>query len=88
MLTPATPKSRAYTRVLNLMGWSLLIFLGLFTEFSSIDQLFFADIAIRRQLRHGYPLINIVLNILLCKQKPVILLRIKGITDPRIPNPR
>jgi membrane protease YdiL (CAAX protease family) len=44
MLTPATPKSRAYTRVLNLMGWSLLIFLGLFTEFSSIDQLFFAEI--------------------------------------------
>ena len=44
MLSPATPKTNAYTRVLNCIGWSLVIFLGLFTELSSIDQLFFAEI--------------------------------------------
>lgn len=44
MLSPATPKTNAYVRVLNLIGWSLVIFLGLFSELSTIDQLFFAEV--------------------------------------------
>ena len=44
MLSPTTPKANAYVRVLNLIGWSLVIFLGLFSELSTIDQLVFAEI--------------------------------------------
>lgn len=44
MLSPATPKTNAYVRVLNLIGWSLVIFLGLFSELSTLDQLVFAEI--------------------------------------------
>lgn len=44
MLSPTTPKTSAYTRVLNCIGWSLVIFLGVFAELSSIDQLFLAEI--------------------------------------------
>ncbi len=44
MLSPRTPSNHAYIRTLNLMGWSLVIFLGLFSELSILDQLFFAEV--------------------------------------------
>ena len=43
MLSPTTPNAASYRRVMNLMGWSLVIFLGLFSNLSVIDQLFFAE---------------------------------------------
>ena len=44
MLSPTTPNAAAYRRVLNLIGWSLVIFLGLFSNLSVLDQLVFAEI--------------------------------------------
>lgn len=44
MLSPQTPQTSAYIRVLNLIGWSLVIFLGTFTELSTIDQLLLTEI--------------------------------------------
>jgi len=43
MLSPNTPQASAYRRTLNLMGWSLLIFLGMFTELTVLDQMLFAE---------------------------------------------
>lgn len=43
MLSPMTPKTSEYVRVLNFIGWSLVIFLGVFSELSTIDQLFLAE---------------------------------------------
>ena len=44
MLSPNQPSSAAYRRALNLIGWSLVIFLGLFSTITTMDQLFFAEI--------------------------------------------
>ena len=44
MLLPTTPKTKNYVRVLNTLGWSLVIFLGVFSELSTLDQLIFAEI--------------------------------------------
>ena len=43
MLSPNAPSAAAYRRVLNLMGWSLVIFLGLFSDLTLIEQLFFTE---------------------------------------------
>ena len=40
MLSPITPAATAYRRVLNLIGWSLVIFIGLFTSLAVIEELF------------------------------------------------
>ena len=39
MLTPQVPSTKSYIRTLNLIGWSLVIFLGLFTQLSTLDLL-------------------------------------------------
>lgn len=44
MLTPQAPATHTYVRVLNCIGWSLVIFLGVFSELSTLDQLFIADL--------------------------------------------
>ena len=44
MLSPNQPSSAAYRRALNLIGWSLVIFLGFFSTITTMDQLFFAEI--------------------------------------------
>ena len=44
MLSKATPQASAYRRTMNLMGWSLLIFLGLFTDLNLLDQMLFAEL--------------------------------------------
>lgn len=44
MLSPNQPSSAAYRRALNLMGWSLVIFQGLFSTITTLDQLIFAEI--------------------------------------------
>lgn len=44
MLSNATPQASAYRRTMNLMGWSLLIFLGMFTELTVLDQMLFAEL--------------------------------------------
>ena len=44
MLSPNQPSSAAYRRALNLIGWSLVIFWGLFSTITTMDQLFFAEI--------------------------------------------
>lgn len=44
MLSKATPQASAYRRTLNLMGWSLLIFLGLFSDLNLLDQMLFAEL--------------------------------------------
>lgn len=44
MLSPTQPSSATYRRTLNLIGWSLVIFLGLFSATTTVDQLFSADI--------------------------------------------
>ena len=44
MLSNATPQASAYRRTMNLMGWSLLIFLGLFTDLNLLDQMLFAEL--------------------------------------------
>ena len=44
MLSPNQPSSAAYRRALNLIGWSLVIFLGLFSTITTMDQLIFAEI--------------------------------------------
>lgn len=44
MLSPNQPSSAAYRRALNLIGWSLVIFFGLFSTITTMDQLFFAEI--------------------------------------------
>ena len=44
MLSPNQPSSVAYRRALNLIGWSLVIFLGLFSTITTMDQLFFTEI--------------------------------------------
>ena len=44
MLSPNQPSSVAYRRALNLIGWSLVIFLGFFSTITTMDQLFFAEI--------------------------------------------
>lgn len=43
MLTPQNPPSKAYIRTLNYIGWSLVIFLSVFAELSTLDQLIFAE---------------------------------------------
>ena len=42
MLSPTTPAATAYRRVLNLIGWSLVAFLGIFFIFTVLDQYVFA----------------------------------------------
>lgn len=44
MLSPNTPQANAYRRTMNLMGWSLLIFLGLFSDLNLLDQMLFAEL--------------------------------------------
>ncbi|MBP3572494.1 MAG: CPBP family intramembrane metalloprotease [Clostridia bacterium] len=44
MLSKATPQASAYRRTMNLMGWSLLIFLGLFSDLNLLDQMLFAEL--------------------------------------------
>ena len=44
MLSPTTPAATAYRRTMNLIGWSLVIFLGLFSYLSVSDQLFFTEL--------------------------------------------
>jgi membrane protease YdiL (CAAX protease family) len=44
MLSENTPRAAVYRRTLNLMGWSLLIFLGLFSDLTILDQLLFGEI--------------------------------------------
>ena len=44
MLSKATPQASAYRRTMNLMGWSLLIFMGLFTDLNLLDQILFAEL--------------------------------------------
>lgn len=44
MLKPQNPSTRSYMGVLNCIGWSLVIFLGVFSELSTIDQLLFAEV--------------------------------------------
>lgn len=39
MLSPQKPALHPYIRTLNLLGWSLVIFLGLFSELSTLDLL-------------------------------------------------
>ena len=39
MLTPQSPPTNAYLRMLNYMGWSLVIFLCVFTELATLDEL-------------------------------------------------
>ena len=43
MLSENTPRAAVYRRTLNLMGWSLLIFLGLFSDLTILDQLLFGE---------------------------------------------
>lgn len=43
MLSPTTPAAATYRRVMNLIGWSLVIFLGLFSDLSLLDQLFLTE---------------------------------------------
>ncbi len=43
MLSENTPRAAVYRRTLNLMGWSLLIFLGLFSDLTLLDQLLFGE---------------------------------------------
>ena len=43
MLSPTAPVATAYRRVLNLIGWSLVIFLGLFSNITVVDQLFLTE---------------------------------------------
>ncbi len=40
MLTPQTPSTKLYIRTLNLLGWSLVIFLSLFSELSTLELIF------------------------------------------------
>ena len=44
MLSKATPQASAYRRTMTLMGWSLLIFLGLFSDLNLLDQMLFAEL--------------------------------------------
>ena len=44
MLSPNTPSATAYRRTMNLIGWSLVIFLGLFSDLSILDQYIFAEV--------------------------------------------
>lgn len=44
MLSPITPTATAYRRVLNLIGWSLVAFLGAFFFFTILDQYVFSEI--------------------------------------------
>ena len=44
MLSKDTPQASAYRRTMNLMGWSLLIFLGLFSDLNLLDQMLFAEL--------------------------------------------
>lgn len=44
MLSPTAPTATAYRRVLNLIGWSLVVFWGIFFLFSILDQYIFAEI--------------------------------------------
>ena len=44
MLSPTTPAATAYRRVLNLIGWSLVAFLGIFFIFAVLDQYILAEI--------------------------------------------
>ena len=44
MLSPNTPSATAYRRTMNLIGWSLVIFLGLFSDLSILDQYVFAEV--------------------------------------------
>lgn len=68
MLSPSIPSSRAYTRALNLMGWSLVIFLGLFTMLSTWDQMIFAELLTGDVGKAIYGLISSV-----CYMAPFIL---------------
>lgn len=43
MLSPITPTATAYRRVLNLIGWSLVIFLGVFSNLTILDQFISAE---------------------------------------------
>ena len=43
MLTPQTPPYKSYFHILNVIGWSLVIFLCAFTELSTLDQLLFSE---------------------------------------------
>lgn len=44
MLSPTTPKTSTYIHVMNAIGWSLVAFLGLFTGFSTFDELFLSGL--------------------------------------------
>lgn len=44
MLLKATPQASAYRRTMNLMGWSLLIFLGLFSDLNLLDQMLLSEL--------------------------------------------
>ena len=44
MLSPNTPSAVAYRRTMNLLGWSLLIFLGLFYNLTTIEAFVFSFI--------------------------------------------
>ena len=44
MLSPIMPTASAYRRVLNFIGWSLVVFLGVFSAFTILDQFVFAEI--------------------------------------------
>ena len=44
MLSPNQPSSAASRRAVNLKGWALVTFLGLFSTITTMDQLFFAEI--------------------------------------------
>ena len=53
MLSKATPQASAYRRTMNLMGWSLLIFLGLFTDLNLLDQMLFAELLTGKVIEGG-----------------------------------
>ena len=68
MLLPRSPSSGSYVRVLNMIGWSLVIFLGLFSELSTIDQLLFAEVLTGTAGKAVYGILSSV-----CYMAPFIL---------------
>lgn len=68
MLLPRSPSSGSYVRVLNMIGWSLVIFLGLFSELSTIDQLLFEEVLTGTAGKAVYGILSSV-----CYMAPFIL---------------
>lgn len=58
MLSPQAPSTGNYVRVLNCIGWSLVIFLGTFSELSTLDQLIFAEFLTGKAGKAVYGLIS------------------------------